>query len=67
MHALSVGDFVVDNFYGIGYIIMRVTYAKESRDTAYKLQRITDDIVTTRFHYELSSCSWSVSRGLPAA
>ena len=67
MHALSVGDFVVDNFSNIGYIVMRVTHAKEARDTTYKLQRITDDVVTTRFHYELSSCSWNVSRCPSAA
>jgi hypothetical protein len=67
MHALTVGDFVVDNRSNIGYIVLRVTPAKEARDTAYRLHRITDDIVSTRFHYEIcNSRTWSVTRPIEA-
>ena len=63
MLTLSVGDFIVDNHANVGYIIMRVTSAKEPRDTAYRLHRITDDVVTTRFHYEIvNTRHWSVTR-----
>jgi hypothetical protein len=67
MDALTVGDFVVDNHSNIGYIVMRVTPAKEPRDTTYRLHRITDDVVTTRFHYEiLNPRHWSVARPIEA-
>jgi hypothetical protein len=67
MHALTVGDFVVDNRSNIGYIVLRVTPAKEARDTAYRLHRITDDIVSTRFHYEIcNSPTWRVTRPIEA-
>jgi len=60
----SVGDFFTNNLLNEAYIIIEVKsvaskdlrdFTWDLRDTSYKVYRLHDGLIKTKFHYELSN------------
>ena len=51
----AVGDFFTNNTSNEAYIIISIIPNKDRRDTAYKVHRLHDGLIKTKFHYELAN------------
>jgi hypothetical protein len=56
----AVGDFFTSTTSNEALIIVRIVPDKEIRDTLYKVHRLHDGMIKTKFHYELAdSLYWT--------
>lgn len=51
----AVGDFFTSNLSNEAFIIVSIVRDKEIRDTLYKVHRLHDGLIKTKFHYELAN------------